>query len=299
MPPEIVADADLDFSKAFDDLAALGDKKDDPNPFGAHQSDPPVTVIGETPPLEPVPADPAAVAETAVPAVEGEAAAVDPEPAPVVNDEDARLARFAKIIKDEIVQPKPAEAPVAPAAPEPATPLYTEDEQKTIAAYLKEWPDVAKADALIRRAEYVQLDQYFQQRLQQVIQPIAQIVQTLSERTQLSDLRSEVTDYDDIHGKVVEWVGKQPSYLRPAYENVVKSGTPAEVVDLINRYRADTGAAAPAAPAAAAPKPAAQKPVAVRQAAAALAPVASKMGSPPQAEPTTFEDAFTAFAAKL
>ena len=121
MPPEIVADADLDFSKAFDDLAALGDKKDDPNPFGAHQSDPPVTVIGETPPLEPVPADPAAVAETAVPAVEGEAAAVDPEPAPVVNDEDARLARFAKIIKDEIVQPKPAEAPVAPAAPEPMT----------------------------------------------------------------------------------------------------------------------------------------------------------------------------------
>lgn len=302
--PDIVSDVpdpDLDFAKAFDDLAAMGEtKKDEGNAFGAHLSDPPVTVLEETPPVEP-PVPP--VPPVPLPP-EGDVpvdTAVEP-PALAPMDEDERLARFAKIIKDEITPPKPVEPQPAPV--EAAPPLYTADEQKTIEQYLKDWPDVAKADALIRRAEYVQLDQYFQQRLQSVIEPIAKIVQTLSERTQLSDLRSEVSDYDDIHGKVIDWVSKQPAYLQPAYNHVVRSGTPEEVVDLINRYRADTGAAAPQAvapPPAAAPvtRQARQPAAAVRQAAAALAPVAAKRSVVPQGEPTTFEDAFAAFANNL
>ena len=55
--PDIVSDVpdpDLDFAKAFDDLAAMGEtKKDEGNAFGAHLSDPPVTVLEETPPVEP------------------------------------------------------------------------------------------------------------------------------------------------------------------------------------------------------------------------------------------------------
>ena len=306
MPGEVVVDPDLDFSNAFADFSKT--PTEEGNAFGAALSDPPVVAGGNDPvlnPADPAPAepDPAPAPADPTPAPAGDVP-VDVAPAPPAPavDEDERLARFAKIIKDEIAPPP---APPAP-PPQPEPELYTADEKKTIETYLKDWPDVAKADALIRRAEYVQLDRYFQERLQQVIQPIAQIVRTLSEKTQLQDLRSEVSDYDDIHGKVVEWVGKQPAYLQVAYNHVVQSGTPEEVVDLINRFKQDTGyAAAPAAAqaavqAAAAPAKAVKAPTpAARQAAAALAPVAAKRSAVPQGEPATFDDAFAAFASKL
>lgn len=294
---------ELDFAKAFDELAALGDKPtpaDFGAPAAAATTEAPAAPAAEAPVVE----APAVTAEEGIVATPGAtekvaeapAAPVAEAPAPRQSDDDI-IQRFAKAVKEQVAQPEPQAR-----QPEPEPELYSPEEKQLLDTYAKDWPDVAKAEALVRRAEYRQFAQYMFSEVAKHLQPIAQVVQTISERTQLSDLRQEVSDYDDIRDKVVEWVGKQPAYLQPAYVQVVQRGTPDEVVDLINRFKQDTGYVAPsaAAPGAAPAAPAqrAQDP-ALKQAAAALAPVRSQRTAPPQAEPTTFEDAFKAFAAKV
>jgi hypothetical protein len=298
MPPE-----DDNFAKAFEELAAMGDKSP-PADFTTQANAPaPETTetTPETPPAgeAPPPADGIVLTEGATETTPPETPpeVTPPAPPPAPQDDDARLARFAKALKEEIVPQQPVPQP----QPEPEPELYSPDERKALEGYLKEWPDVAKAEALMRRAEYRQFAQYIEQSVIARLTPIVQTVQTLSERTQLTDLRQEVTDYDDVRDKVVEWVDKQPAYLKPAYMHVVQQGTVGEVRDLIERYRRDSGATAPvasAAPPAAAPAQKGPAP-AVKQAAAALAPVSSKRSGVAQAEPTDFDSAFEAFASKV
>jgi hypothetical protein len=138
--------------------------------------------------------------------------------------------------------------------------------------------------------------------------PYLQTVDTLADRSQLSELHGQVPDYDTVATQLTTWATNQPAYLRSAYEHVIKSGTAAEVVDLINRYKQDMqpttpaqgGQPAPAAPAAAAaalapaPAPAPVNP-ALAAAAARLAPVSTKRTNV-VAPPTDFDSAFAEFA---
>jgi hypothetical protein len=138
--------------------------------------------------------------------------------------------------------------------------------------------------------------------------PYLQTIDTLADRSQLSELQNQVTDYDTVATQLTTWAAQQPTYLRSAYEHVIKSGTASEVVDLINRYKADTqstqsaasvaGQPAPVASPAVAPSPApAPAPVnpALAQAAARLAPVATKRTNV-VAPPQDFDSAFAEFA---
>jgi hypothetical protein len=136
--------------------------------------------------------------------------------------------------------------------------------------------------------------------------PYLRTIDTLADRSQLSELQGAVTDYDNVAGRLTSWAASQPAYLRSAYESVIKSGTAAEVVDLINRYKQDMQATqpaqgdqpAPAVPAAAqAPAPAVTPPVnpAIAAAAARLAPVSTKRTNV-VAPPTDFDSAFAEFA---
>jgi hypothetical protein len=137
--------------------------------------------------------------------------------------------------------------------------------------------------------------------------PYLRTIDTLADRSQLSELQGAVTDYDTVAGQLTSWAASQPAYLRSAYESVIKSGTAAEVVDLINRYKQDMqsttsaqgGQPAPAAPAVAAPAlaPAPAPPVnpALAAAAARLAPVSTKRTNV-VAPPTDFDSAFAEFA---
>jgi hypothetical protein len=137
--------------------------------------------------------------------------------------------------------------------------------------------------------------------------PYLQTIDTLADRSQLSELQNQVTDYDTVATQLNSWASRQPTYLRSAYEHVIKSGTAAEVVDLINRYKADTqiqstqpaaSAAAPAPVVTLAPAPSsAPAPVnpALAQAAARLAPVSTKRTNV-VAPPTDFDSAFAEFA---
>lgn len=224
-------------------------------------------------------------------APEAEAA---PEPAPESNQD--LLNRLAEMLK----QPAPkAEEPKQQAQPQqPAEePVYTPEEQQFLQDYEKEWPDIVKAERLIRRGEYRAMVGYVFQEVAKELKPLLETVQTLAERNHLSDLKSSVSDYDVVREKVIDWVGTQPTYLQMAYKHVIENGTADEVTDLINRYKRESGAAPT-------PRPVAHRktelPPATKQAAAALAPVGSKRSAVPQAlDPQNFDQAFAEFADKV
>ncbi len=238
--------------------------------FAQFNTDEPVVV--PTPVTEPEPA-PASTPEPE-PAPE---IAPEPEPAPEITPEpeaknDDLLERLAAIVNKQ----------QAPAAPEPApeiTPqadpeLYTAAEKTFLAEYEKDWPDVARAEALRRRAEYRDLVNHVFSEVAKELGPVAQTLRTLSERAHLTDLRESVDDYDDVRDKVIDWVNNQPSYLQTAYKHVIQQGTPMEVADLVSRYKTETGISAPMPTPA--PKMESELPLATKQAVASLAPVSSK-----------------------
>lgn len=209
--------------------------------------------------------------------------------------DDELLDRFARIVKEK--EPPAAETHQVP-PDQQQQPYYTEEESRFLQDYEKDWPDVAKAEALRRRAEYRDLVGYVFQEVAKEIMPVMDMVRTLSERTHLSDLHTTINDYDDVRDKVINWVSKQPHYLQAAYNHVIKQGTVDEVADLVNRYKQETGVQMRSAPASR--KTETELPTATKQAAAALAPVSSKRSAVIAGQdPNDFESAFASFADKL
>jgi hypothetical protein len=169
--------------------------------------------------------------------------------------------------------------------------------------FYADWPDVARATEVMIRGVMQQTARRMYADMAASLAPYLQTIDTLADRSQLSELQTQVTDYDTVAGQLTSWASRQPMYLRSAYEHVIKSGTAAEVVDLINRFKQDMGQSttpaqggqpAPAAPAAAAPAPAPVNP-ALATAAARLAPVATKRTNV-VAPPADFDTAFAEFA---
>jgi hypothetical protein len=304
--PAVETTDDDAFASAFNDLAAL--ERGDPVapaadvPVAAVQPDPAVVqpdpavvqpdpaVVQPDPPVVPAgvgPADPAPA--TPPPAVD----AVDPPTTKPVDASanDDMLRRLAALVKDK----EPAPAPAQPQRAAPAE-KFTAEETALLAAYDKDWPDQSRAEAIRRRADARDLIGYVFAEVSKELQPLMATVQELSARTQLSDLETNVPDYNNaLVDKVTEWVKTQPAYLRPAYEHVVKRGTVEDVAHLVAQYRQATGDALPSAPAAAPVAPALAP--AVKKAAAALAPVKSIRSALPAAglDPNNFDAAFESF----
>jgi len=202
------------------------------------------------------------------------------------------------------MQPQP-QSQQPPAYQEP--PLFNAEETAQLQTFYTDWPDVARATETMLRGIMAQTARRMYADIASSMAPYLRTIDTLADRSQLSELQGAVTDYDDVAGRLTTWATSQPAYLRSAYEHVIKSGTAAEVVDLINRYKQDMqsttpahgGQPAPAASAAAAP---ASTPVpipsvnpALAAAAARLAPVSTKRTNV-VAPPTDFDSAFAEFA---
>jgi len=295
MSTEQTVTTDTDnFAAAFEKLAELGDQNP-PENLETLSAEPPAEAPVEAPVEE------SAIEEPAVeePAVEESAEEVDDEAPPETKaklSDDELLDRFARIVKEK--EPPAAETHQVP-PDQQQQPYYTEEETRFLQDYEKDWPDVAKAEALRRRAEYRDLVGYVFQEFAKEFLPYVDKVNTLAERTHLSDLHTTIGDYDDVRDKVIDWVSKQPAYLQPAYQHVIKQGTVDEVADLVDRYRQATGAQTRAA-APASRKAETELPTATKQAAAALAPVSSKRSAIIAGQdPNDFESAFAAFADKL
>lgn len=205
---------------------------------------------------------------------------------------DDILAGLKKLVTEA---PAPASTKDAPKAEE--KPTYNDEETQFLTKYEEDWGDVSKVEALKRRAEYQQLLGYVFQQVADYLKPFKEMTEALAERTHYQDVTTAVPDYSDkLREDVTTWVKAQPGYLQDAYNQVITSGTVEEVKDLVDRYRAATGQAAPAAT---------QKPASkdnelsdeAKKAAAALAPVESKRSGVQQpGDPSNFDDAWKQFA---
>ena len=205
-------------------------------------------------------------------------------------------------------QPSPqphAEAPPPQPRPYQEPPLFNAEEVTQLQQFYTDWPDVARATETMVKGIMTQTVRRMYADMAASLSPYLHTIDTLADRSQLSELQGNVEDYDTVASQLGAWAANQPAYLRSAYEHVIKSGTAAEVVDMINRYKQDmqsttpaqAGQPAPAAPAAAAaptPAPASVNP-ALAAAAARLAPVATKRTNV-VAAPSDFDSAFAEFA---
>ena len=188
----------------------------------------------------------------------------------------------------------PTAAPV-PAAPEAEADIYNPEEKAFLATYDNDWGDVAKGEALKRRGEYHDLIGYMFTQMAEQLRPVFETVDVLSTRTHLSDLRSQVEDYDTVRDKVVGWVEEQPMYLQSAYKQVIQAGTAEEVAHLIESYRKATGV--PAAVITPPAKKSGELSDDAKKAALSLAPVTTKRSTIPQTDdPDDFDSAFAKFA---
>lgn len=253
----------------------------------------------ETPAASEQPSTTPAASETpSAPPAEAAAGVVEPEkpvekPVEQPQNEDL-LRRLAELVREPAPQPAPAATP----APQE---IYTAEEKQILTSYEQDWPDVARAESLKRRGEYRELVGFVFQEIAKHFNPLQETVEQLASHTQLTELKSTVSDYEIVRDKVVEWANTQPPYLQAAYKHVIERGTVDEVADLIDRYKKETGAtsAAPTSPPAvppATPKPDTELPAATKKAAAALAPVSSKRSAVTQADdPNDFDGAFQKF----
>lgn len=303
------------FAAAFEMLSGLGDKEPAPNAVLTEpapveepakkeepaaektpeqiEADAAATAAGEkTLDEQAAEAEAAAAAAEADPAAAAAAAAAPakkeaPKPQPSANDD--MLERLAQLVRDNPPEEK------KPAAQQEAPALYTADEQEFLNTYEKDWPDVARAERLIRRGEYNALVTHVFAEIGKHFAPVQETVATLSQQTHLQALTSQVSDYEDVRDKVVDWVETQPDYLQVAYQHVITQGTTEQVVDLIQRWRQATGTPLPVAAAKKASDT--ELPAATKQAAAALAPVSSKRTAVIQTDdPNDYDGAFAKFS---
>lgn len=239
-----------------------------------------------------------AAADTAAAAAATEAAAAA-EAAKKKQPTDDALTRIADLLADRRAAP----APNIMDAPQPTRQQFSPEDTAFLTQYHADFGDVAKAESMLRRAEYNLLTTHIFQEVAKTFGPRMALLEQLADGAAYTALTAQVPDYDVNRDKVVDWVKTQPAYLQAAYNHVIQNGTVTEITDLFNRYSKETGAPAPAAQVGAggtggAPpeKTAVELSSAVKAVAARLAPVNTKRSAPTQGAPTSFEDAFAMYA---
>lgn len=276
-PPEVPATPEDAFAAAFDRMTAPGEEP---------REEPPVL---DAPP----PGSTSSAEEPTSPPEEEPTSPPEPE-APKLSDEEI-LSRFAELVKAN-PQQQAASPPPPPQQTQEQPQYYSSEDLEILKKYEEEWPDIAKAEAVRRSAEYKQLVGYVFQEVAKEFSPLVEQLQSLATRTHLSDLQTTVPDYADVREKVIDWAQNQPPYLRAAYNHVIQHGTVDEVSDLIARFRTETQAVTPAPSQPRRPKTP-DLPPATKQAVAALAPVSSKRSAVIQGiDAADFDSAFESFA---
>lgn len=170
----------------------------------------------------------------------------------------------------------------------------------------KEWPDLHRLFSLMARQVQVDTLNYAFSEVGKVLVPLQESVNTYSTNDHMGAIYDAHEDYDQVYQPVMEWIGKQPSFLKAAYQNVVKEGTAEDVVGLIQRFKDETkwnapagagvGGSRPTTPASAASSSAQQQTglsEAAKKAAKAMGAVGTKRGAAAGAQdPNDFDGAW-------
>jgi hypothetical protein len=162
-------------------------------------------------------------------------------PAPVAADV-ALTNRIAELEASLIEQTKPAA--VAPTSPEPA--VLSDVDQEVISEVEEDWPTINRALEIKISQLEGRLSQLITGKLGEVQQQIAPLAKNSNESAQdkfMVTIRSAHEDADALLPRVEQWIEAQPSYLRPAMNNVLDRGTAAQVIELFTNYKLAAGEA--------------------------------------------------------
>jgi len=201
---------------------------------------------------------------------------------------------------DDKGTPPPAEPSIDEQFPDPQ---FTEDEQKTLTEFEKNWDEIAPALNIRLKNAVAAVEAKAARTIAKVVQNIyADFTPLINShlKSEATSFRGEVLkahdDYDAVYPKLGGWIKTHPAYLQSGLLKAYNEGTAEEVIDLVSRYKQANGVEPhAAAPAATEPK----KPAAAD--AAALAPVDTKRTAPKPSgsDPDDYDSAFDEAAAGL
>lgn len=170
------------------------------------------------------------------------------EAAKIYDMLDRRLPKEQPLVEDK--KPTPKEEPKA----EPEKPALTADETARLKELSSEWKDVSEMFALQAKQmsdavskEVARQVAEIKREFSATLQPIQQDVQmSAADRydTAVKAQHPEVydkTQSEAFGNELVDWVKSQPTYLREAYAQAFNSPDPQDAIDLITRFKKDTG----------------------------------------------------------
>lgn len=137
----------------------------------------------------------------------------------------------------------------------------TADEKAVLEQHAKDWPDVAAAQAIHTKAAVWNAMQFIFKEIRTNYNPVIDRFKEMAEAMEgqlaLTEIRVKNADYDTIRENVVKWIDTLPAFAKNGAKEIMETGTPEEVSEIIAEYRkANPTAAAGTAPAAAAATPA-------------------------------------------
>lgn len=242
----------LDFSKPDSDATPEPDKSDETTAKDG----------GDTPAAEETPAKEDTPAEPPV----TEAPKAEPPKAAVVPQDEAD--KLYKLLDQRLpAQPEPKAK-----EPEPEKPVLSEEEATRLKELTNDYKDVtelfqlqSKQMAAVISKEVARQVAQIKSEFEQQLQPVQSSVQRTAAQQYDDVVKSahpEVYDAEkskEFGDALVDWVKNQPAYLRDAYVQAFQSPDAQDAVDLITRFKNETGRAAEAQAEAPASTPVASK----------------------------------------
>lgn len=175
----------------------------------------------------------------------------------------------------KVVQPEPE--PVA--EPEFNDPVFTEEQNKALAQFQKDWPEVAEAQKTLLAHELAKQEVAFRKTMHDLAKqvysdmaPIANNYVVSAQEKHMAEIKAVHSDLNEQLPKLKTWIDQQPGYLQKAMDEVYSKGTSSEVIDLVTRFKKETIGVEPQVP----DLTTQQKPAVDEAKVAALAPVTSK-----------------------
>jgi hypothetical protein len=177
-------------------------------------------------------------------------------------------------------------------------PIYSEEEQRVLEEFQAEWPEVSQGIELMFRKQKQQLMQEVRQQFEPLVVPAYEMAQQMQGDQHYNQLVEAHPDYDTIHADVIGWIEKQPEYLKNAFTHVAQEGSTQDVIDMISRFKAETGVSTDQGQSQTprtrqAPRARKRQPDEAKQAAQSLGVVNSQRSSTPGVEdPNDFDSAW-------
>lgn len=174
---------------------------------------------------------------------EGEEGDTGGEEPPV--DYKALFERSQHEVKTMVGRLKAAESKIPkeqPTVVAPASPSGIPEEETFLKDFSEKYhPEVVRAIDLITTNKAKAL---IEETLTSRLTPLEAAAQDLLGDTHFRAIEAVHPDLDQIDASPIfeSWIASKPAFLKPVYENIRANGSPAQVIEMLNEYKAEIGA---------------------------------------------------------